>query len=130
MDNTIITIIIAFAVGWFLGSRIQWFLDQITFKQILDDLGVTSQQLTQLINTDDAPAVNDDTADGKELTCLEVTLEQHQGVIFAYRKHDQQFLGQGTDQAELIQSIRNRLQGVRLKISELDGADLLQKRNG
>jgi hypothetical protein len=60
---------------------------------------------------------------------VEVTIEQHQGVLYAYRKADSQFLGQGTDRDTLVSSITNRLQGVRLKISDSDGADLLQKRN-
>jgi hypothetical protein len=129
MDNSTITLIIVFAIGWFLGSRIQWFLDQITFKEILKDLGVTTKQLTQLIERADAPAVNQNTALGVELEPVEVTLEQHQGVIYAYRKADSQYLGQGTDQATLIQSITNRMTGVRLIIDQQDGADLLQKNN-
>jgi hypothetical protein len=129
MDSTI-TLIIVFAIGWFLGSRIQWFLDQITFKEILNDLGVTTKQLTNLIERADAPAVNQNAQDGDGLTPVEVTLEQHQGVIFAYRKDTQQFLGQGVDQAELITSIKNRMQGVRLVIDHKDGAELLQKNNG
>jgi hypothetical protein len=51
-------------------------------------------------------------------------------VLYAYRKDDQQFLGQGTDREGLIASVTKRLQGVRLKISDQDGADLLQKNNG
>jgi hypothetical protein len=125
----LIKFIIIFAAGWFLGSRIQWFWDQITFKQILNDLGVTTQQLTQLTESADAPDAAATHAAGEVLDQVEVTLEQHQGVIFAYRKHDQQFLGQGTDRETLIQSITSRLQGVRLKISDSDGADLLQKNN-
>ena len=122
--------IIIFAAGWFLGSRIQWFLDQLTFKQILNDLGVTTQQLTELIERDDAaPDATVTHSAGEDLEQVEVTLEQHQGVIFAYRKDTQQFLGQGVDQAELITSIKNRMQGVRLVIDHKDGAELLQKNN-
>jgi hypothetical protein len=56
-------------------------------------------------------------------------LERHQGVIYAYRKDTQQFLGQGTDQDSLISSIAHRMTGVRLIIREADGAELLQKNN-
>jgi hypothetical protein len=128
MDN-FIALIIIFAFGWYIGSRVQFWLDQITFKHILDDLGVTSKQLTSLITQYDLPVVNQNTADGDDLERIEVTLERHQGVIYAYRKDDSQFLGQGTDQATLIQSITNRMQGVRLIIDYEDGADLLQKNN-
>ena len=137
MDN-VIALIIVFALGWYLGSRLQYLLDRITFKSILDDLGVTGQQLrdlaergelTALHDLDDIPAVNANTQDGDRLTPLEITLEQHQGVIYAYRKDNSQFLGQGTDQAGLIDSIAKRMTDVRLIIAQQDGADLLQKNN-
>jgi hypothetical protein len=128
MDN-FIALIIVFAFGWYLGSRVQFLLDQITFKNILKDLGVTNQQLIKLIDADELPDVNQNTADGDQLTPLEITLEQHQGVIYAYRKDNQQFLGQGVDQQGLVDSISKRMTDVRLIIDQQDGADLLQKNN-
>jgi hypothetical protein len=128
MDN-LIALIVIFAFGWYIGSKVQFWLDQITFKHILEDLGVTNKQLTGLISSDDIPDVNENTADGNGLTPLEITLEQHQGVIYAYRKDTKQFLGQGTDQAGLIDSISKRMTDVRLIIDSADGADLLQKNN-
>jgi hypothetical protein len=128
MDN-LIALIVIFAFGWYIGSKVQFWLDQITFKHILEDLGVTNKQLTGLIAQDDAPDVNENAADGNQLTPLEITLEQHQGVIYAYRKDNQQFLGQGTDQQGLIDSISKRMTDVRLIIDQADGADLLRKNN-
>ena len=128
MDN-LIALIVIFAFGWYIGSKVQFWLDQITFKHILEDLGVTNKQLTSLIASDDTPDVNQNAADGAQLTPLEITLEQHQGVIYAYRKDNKQFLGQGTDQAGLIDSISKRMTYVRLIIDQQDGADLLQKNN-
>ena len=128
MDN-LIALIVIFAFGWYIGSKVQFWLDQITFKHILEDLGVTNKQLTSLITQDLAPDVNQNAADGNTLTPLEITLEQHQGVIYAYRKDTKQFLGQGTDQAGLIDSISKRMTDVRLIIDQQDGADLLQKNN-
>ena len=129
MDN-LIALIVIFAFGWYIGSKVQFWLDQITFKHILEDLGVTNKQLTGLISQDDAPDVNANAADGTQLTPVEITLEQHQGVIYAYRKDNQQFLGQGTDQQGLIDSISKRMTDVRLIIDQADGADLLRKNNG
>jgi hypothetical protein len=128
MDN-LIALIIVFAFGWYIGSRVQFWFDQITFKHILEDLGITNKQLTGLIASDDIPDVKENAADGNGLTPLEITLEQHQGVIYAYRKDNKQFLGQGTDQQGLIDSISKRMTDVRLIIDSADGADLLQKNN-
>jgi hypothetical protein len=127
----LILVVIAFAFGWYAGSWVTTHLLALSFRQILNDLGVKNSQLRQLAENVgvELPDVNQNTATGEELTPLEITLEQHQGVIYAYRKDNQQFLGQGTDQAGLIDSISKRMTDVRLIIDQQDGADLLQKNN-
>ena len=127
-----LVIIVAFVFGWYIGNLVTTFTLAMSFKQILQDLGIKNEQLRQLARDAgvELPAVNQNTADGNTLTPLEITLEQHQGVIYAYRKSDQQFLGQGTDREGLIDSISKRMTDVRLIIDTEDGADLLQKRNG
>ena len=126
-----ILVVVAFAFGWYIGSTVTTYLLSLSFRQILNDLGVKNEQLIKLAQDidPDFPAVNANAADGNTLTPLEITLEQHQGVIYAYRKDNQQFLGQGTDQAGLIDSISKRMTDVRLIIDQQDGADLLQKNN-
>jgi hypothetical protein len=128
----LILVVIAFAFGWYAGSWVTTHLLALSFRQILTDLGVKNSQLRQLAENVgvELPDVNANTADGNTLTPLEITLEQHQGVIYAYRKDNKQFLGQGTDQAGLIDSISQRMTDVRLIIDQQDGADLLQKNNG
>jgi hypothetical protein len=128
----LIAILIAFAFGWYAGSWVTTHLLALSFRQILNDLGVKNEQLRKLALDVglELPAVNQNTADGDQLTPVEVTIEQHQGVLYAYRKDNQQFLGQGTDRAGLIESISKRMTDVRLIIDTADGADLLQKNNG
>ena len=130
--ETLILIILAFAVGWRLGSWITTQLLSQSFREILKDLGVKNEQLIKLARDVgvEIPAVNASTESGAALTPVEITLEQHQGVIYAYRKDNQQFLGQGTDRQGLIDSISKRMTDVRLIIDQQDGADLLQKNNG
>lgn len=130
--ETAIILVLAFAAGWYIGSTVTTHLLALSFRQILNDLGVKNSQLRQLANDVgvDVPDVNENTADGVGLTPLEVTIEQHQGVLYAYRKDNQQFLGQGTDREGLIASISKRMTDVRLIIDTADGADLLQKNNG
>ena len=127
----LIAVFIAFLLGWYIGSTVTTHLLALSFRQILQDLGIKNSQLKKLAEDVgvDVPDAAVNTVHGEELAPVEVTIEQHQGVLYAYRKHDQQFLGQGTDRDTLVNSITNRLQGVRLKISDQDGADLLQKNN-
>jgi hypothetical protein len=127
----LILVVIAFAFGWYAGSWVTTHLLALSFRQILNDLGVKNEQLRKLA-TDvgiELPAVNASTLDGDQLTPLEVTIEQHQGVLYAYRKDNKQFLGQGTDQTTLVDSISKRMTDVRLIIDTADGADLLRKNN-
>ena len=128
----LILVVIAFAFGWYAGSWVTTHLLALSFRQILNDLGVKNEQLRQLAENVgvELPAVNASTETGNQLTPLEVIIEQHQGVLYAYRKDTKQFLGQGTDQAGLIDSISKRMTDVRLIIDTADGADLLQKNNG
>jgi hypothetical protein len=128
----LILVVIAFAFGWYAGSWVTTHLLALSFRQILNDLGVKNSQLRQLAENVglELPDVNADTATGDTLVPLEVTIEQHQGVLYAYRKDTKQFLGQGTDREGLIDSISKRMTDVRLIIDTADGADLLQKNNG
>jgi hypothetical protein len=128
----LIAVLIAFAFGWYAGSWVTTHLLALSFRQILNDLGVKNSQLRQLAENVglELPDVNENTADGVTLVPLEVTIEQHQGVLYAYRKDTKQFLGQGTDREGLIDSISKRMTDVRLIIDQQDGADLLQKNNG
>jgi hypothetical protein len=127
----LIAVIIAFAFGWYAGSWVTTHLLALSFRQILDDLGVKNSQLRKLAEDVgvELPDVNASTQTGDTLEPVEITLEQHQGVIYAYRKDTQQFLGQGTDRQGLIDSISKRMTDVRLIIDNADGADLLRKNN-
>ena len=126
--ETAIILVLAFAAGWYIGSTVTTHLLALSFRQILNDLGVKNEQLRKLAEDvgADVPDAVVNTAPGD---LVEVVLEQEQGVLYAYRKDTKQFLGQGTDRDTLVSSITSRLQGVRLKISDSDGADLLQKNN-
>jgi hypothetical protein len=97
------------------------------FQKILKELGVTDQQLKKLAR-DHGMGVEEakPSIDEPELTSVEIKLEQHQGVIYAYRIDDDQFLGQGADRDELIESLKKNLTNVRLIIAEEHGAKLIK----
>ena len=62
-----------------------------------------------------------------DLTVVEVRLEQDGNQIYAYRKDDSTFLGQGSDTDSLIERLNQNLTPCRVVVSKEDGADLLQK---
>lgn len=128
MDMT--EIIIAAAVGIFIGWRAARQVHLDGFRQLLRALKVTEEDLLRAMIKVQSPGWQpEDLEEAKDLTVVEITLEQQGNQIFAYRKDDSTFLGQGNDKATLIDAIAHRMKDVRLVISEEDGADLLQKNN-
>jgi hypothetical protein len=119
--ETIILCAIWFIVGW---KASQWW-HVIAFKKLLEDLGINQQQLEklnrQLIDADS----DTDKEDQEPRLVVEVRLEQLDGVILAYRKSDDQFLGQGPDRESLIQRLTENLTPCRVVIAKEDGADLI-----
>jgi hypothetical protein len=69
----------------------------------------------------------EDTEGTKEGTVVDVKLEQVGTEIFAYRKSDNQFLGQGQDSQTLIERLNQNLTPCKVVVAQEDGADLLQK---
>ena len=118
--------IIVFALGWIIGWKINDAVRTTAIRHLLKELGITDQDLRAAaarngIMLADAP----DTA--ADHTVVEVRLEQHEGQIYAYRKSDDTFLGQGTDRDALIARLNQNLTPCRVLIDKEGGADLLQK---
>ncbi len=125
-----IELIIAFIVGCWLGSAVSRAWMALSFREILRDLGVTEQQLRKLArnNDIDLPTENPRDSEGEPtLTPMEIKIEEVQGMLYAYRLDNNQFLGQGVDRDQLIDRLKENLTNVRLIIAEENGSRLLQK---
>ena len=112
-------------LGWAIGSAVTraWLL--WTFRELLKDLGITTDQL-QTLARKNGLEIAELEEKSQELPTLEVRIEQHQGVLYAYRKDDDHFLGQGPDREQLIDRLKENLTNVRLIIREEDGAELIK----
>jgi hypothetical protein len=122
--ETLLNFLIVAGFGWWAGSAWTAMILRSSFQKILRELGVTDQQLKKLAHDhgmDPKESVNDE----PELASVEIKLEQHQGVIYAFRLDNDQFLGQGADREELIESLKKNLRDVRLIIAEEHGARLI-----
>jgi len=120
-------LVIVFILGAVIGGRLTHDMMMSATKRLLQDLGIKERDLRRFAEKQGItlPDTPQDAAD--ELTVVEITLEQQGNQIFAYRKDDSTFLGQGHDKESLITAIAHRMKDVRLVIAEEDGADLLQK---
>jgi hypothetical protein len=96
-------------------------------RHLLKELGITERDLRAAAARNGIPLTDaPDTAAADE-TVVEIKLEQHEGQIYAYRKSDDTFLGQGTDRDSLIDRLNQTMKPCRVLIDKEDGADLLQK---
>lgn len=116
----ILAMIIGTILGMVLGIRMSDLFHKHMLAQILRELGIRPEQMRELEQRL-AREVGEVT-EGK--TVIRVVLEQHQGTLFAYRESDNQFLGQGVNQEDLVKSIAHRLKGVTI---EIVNGELLQK---
>ena len=118
MDIIIVGMI--FLVGVIIGAKLMNLFHQHMIGTILRELGITPQQLDDLQQRVKAEIKGE----AKTLPIMQITLEQHQGTLFAYRADTKEFVGQGVDRDSLAQSIAHRFKGVRVEI--LNG-ELLSK---
>ena len=126
MIETVLIIVAAFWVGNLWATNFH----RKIFREILRELGITERQLQELMQRQQRQLAGLTTEESTaDLTVVEVRLEQDGNQIYAYRKDDSTFLGQGRDRDSLIERLTQNLTPCRVVIDLEDGGDLLQKNN-
>ena len=124
MIELIIAAAVGILIGWQASSRVH--LDG--FRQLLRALKITEQDvLRAMVKIQSREWQLNDDEGTKDSTVVDVKLEQVGTEIFAYRKSDNQFLGQGQDSQTLIERLNQNLTPCKVVVAKEDGADLLQK---
>jgi hypothetical protein len=125
-----IELIIAAAVGIFIGWRAARQVHLDGFRQLLKALKVTEEDLLRAMIKIQSREWQLDADEGSaDSTVVDVKLEQEGTEIFAYRKSDNQFLAQGSNADSLIERLNQNLTPCKVVVAKEDGADLLQKNN-
>jgi hypothetical protein len=126
MIELIIAALVGILIGWQASKRVH--LDG--FRQLLRALKVTEQDLLRAMIrvTSEEWQLHADEG-SKDVTLVDVKLEQVGTAIYAYRKSDDMFLAQGSDADSLIERLNQNLTPCRVVVAQEDGADLLQKNN-
>jgi hypothetical protein len=123
-----IELFIAAAVGIFIGWQASKRVHLDGFRQLLRALKVTEEDLRQaMVRVTSAEWQLDEDEGSTDPTIVEVKLEQVGTEIYAYRKDNDQFLGQGCNPQGLIERLNQNLTPCRVIVAQEDGADLLQK---
>lgn len=116
-----IEILLAVIIGIWIGKTVTNTINHWTFREILKDLKVTEQDLRNLrLNKLSEFEAEPDRPE------VEITVEQHQGQLYAYRRDSGEFLGQGTDRDSLVARIAEKHKGIVFRVPKDSGADLLK----
>ena len=113
----------AFYLGWKFNEKIMF----ITFAKMMQEAGVTNADLDKFVTHFRPELVKEGLIDEEDdgLERIEVKLEQHGSAIYAFRKDNDQFLGQGTDKESLVKRLSETMRNVRLIINSDDGGALI-----
>jgi len=123
-----IELFIAAAVGIFIGWQASKRVHLDGFRQLLRAMSISEQDLRQAMIKIQSDGWQLDEDEGStDPTIVEVKLEQVGTEIYAYRKDNDQFLGQGCNPQGLIERLNQNLTPCRVIVAQEDGADLLQK---
>jgi uncharacterized protein YneF (UPF0154 family) len=126
MDIIVLAIMFVL-MGVIIGSWISHLFHRSIMREFLRELGYdTEEKLKQLHDrlAEKLTADNSAAVDGKPV--IKIRLEQHQGIIFAYREDDSSFIGQGNTREDLVASIMHRIRGCTV---EIVNGELLRENN-
>jgi hypothetical protein len=127
MIETVLVVVVLMSLGFILGAWISSIFYRSVIREFLKELGYdTPEKLRELHDriADRLTADNSAAVDGNPV--IKIRLEQHQGVIFAYREDDSTFIGQGNTREDLLASIMHRIRGCTV---EIVNGELLRENN-
>ena len=117
MIETVLVVVVLMTLGFIIGAWISSIFHRSIMREFLKELGYdTPEKLRELYDRLALKLTADNSAalDGKPV--IKIRLEQHQGVLFAYREDDSTFLGQGNTREDLVASIMHRIRGCTIEI--------------
>ena len=127
MIETVLVVVVLMTLGFIIGAWISSIFHRSIMREFLKELGYdTPEKLRELYDRLALKLTADNSAalDGKPV--IKIRLEQHQGILFAYREDDQTFVGQGNTREDLVASIMHRIRGCTI---EIVNGELLRENN-
>lgn len=120
----LIYLIIAAALGFVAGWKINSWFTVISMRSILEDLGITQEEMEQLRDKVNREMAGDQDEE-EEFTVINARLELMNGVLYCWQKDNGNFLGQGATKEELIEVLAAKYVGYRILIAQADGGELM-----
>ena len=124
--ETVVLFVIGFAVGWYISSKITAAFYLGMFKMILQDLKITNKDLVAMARKHGADFITEEqeavlkAAEADNLERIEIKVEKHGDMLYAFRMDNDKFLGQGTDPKALIAEMAHHIKNVHCTVVEGD----------
>lgn len=117
MIETVLVVVVLMTLGFILGAWATSMFHRSIMREFLKELGYdTEEKLRELHDRLSKKLIQDNSAALSGKPVIKIRLEQHQGILFAYREDDSTFLGQGLTREDLIASIMHRIRGCTVEI--------------
>ena len=126
MESDLMAFVLGCVLGGIVGYRVSDYLHQSVIADLLRRAGITPDRLLTIMR-DLQKEINLEEGRTAEFPKLEIKVEQHGEVMYAYRKDTGLFLAQGKTRDELIAMITEKVTNVTLVIAEADGAKLIKE---
>jgi len=122
--DLIIVALAAFYAGW----RGATWLHLMSFKNILEDMGVGEKELRNYAKKHDLVLdVDEDDGETTITTRVDVKVEEHQGQLYCFEVDNDRFVAQGADPEELIEKLFAAFpKGTKIQCEEEQGGLLLK----
>ena len=117
MIETVLVVVVLMSLGFILGAWVSSIFHRSIMREFLKELGYdTEEKLRELHDRLARKLTADNSAAQGGKPVIKIRLEQHQGILFAYREDDSTFLGQGLTREDLVASIMHRIRGCTVEI--------------
>ena len=126
MEFDLLAFVLGCILGGIVGYRVSDYLHHSVISDLLRRAGVTPDRLQDIMK-DLQKEIDQAEDETSKFPKLEIKVEQHGELMFAYRKDSGLFLAQGKTRDELIAMIGQKVANVTLVIAEADGAMLIKE---
>lgn len=117
MIETVLVVVVLMSLGFIIGAWVSSIFHRSIMREFLKEMGYdTEEKLRELHDRLARNLTADNSAAQGGKPVIKIRLEQHQGILFAYREDDSTFLGQGNTREDLIASIMHRIRGCTVEI--------------
>lgn len=116
--------IVGFVCGWYVSSKVTAAFYLGMFKMILTDLKITNKDLVAMARKHGADFITEEqeatlkAAEESDLERIEIKVEKHGDMLYAFRVDNDKFLGQGTDPKALITEMSHHIKNVHCTVVE------------